>query len=359
MSASGSRRPAARRATHGSSTGSRTTCSTVATADRPTMAVWADRPYYDGDGPSPKPPKSARIVVDRLPNLDAAVAAYRQIRGYPDWTRGATAALVPTKGLPRVAAFDAKFTDGSNEGVDHLWFQLPNRLPAGWYLVTLPAPSHPIQTVLQVTDIAGYLVVSDTKTLVWANDLKTKGPVAGAAVASDGADMGRTGADGTSVVATPAGLNGDGNTSCGDPCFPVVTIRLGEHATMLPADGGDFAGFDLNPYAHATDGTDVLVHLRHRPDTLPAHGHGQPVGRRARPRDRERARVGHHPPLSDPSTRAAARVPLSPRSSHNRTRSEPIQGRSPSMTYPRATTPSSPASARRSSARRISGSIAS
>ncbi len=91
---------------------------------------------------------------------------------------------------------------------DYLWFQLPSRLKAGWYLVTLPAPSHPIQTVLQVTDIAGYLVVSDTRTLVWANDLATKGPVAGATVASDGVDLGQTDADGTRVVATPAGLNG-------------------------------------------------------------------------------------------------------------------------------------------------------
>ena len=222
-----------------------------ATADRPSMAVWADWPYYDGDS-DPKPPKSAPILVDRLPDIDAAVAAYRQIRSYPDWTRGATAALVPTKGLTRVASLDAKLT--VTEGVDYLWFRLPNRLPAGWYLVTLPAPSHPIQTVLQVSDIAGYLVVSDTKTLVWANDLASKGPVAGATVANDGVDLGRTDADGTRVVATPAALKGADDAACGDACFPVVTIRSGARGTLLPADGGDFGEW-FDPFAYAPNGT--------------------------------------------------------------------------------------------------------
>ena len=62
-----------------------------------------------------------------------------------------------------------------SEGV--LWFTLPERLPAGWYLVTLKSPTRPIQAMLQVTDIAGYLVVSETKTLVWANELATGGAV--------------------------------------------------------------------------------------------------------------------------------------------------------------------------------------
>lgn len=202
-----------------------------ATAVRPTIALWVFQDW-DGDIP-PAPPKSARIEVHRLPDLAGAIDAFRQVRSFPRWARRASADLVPTAGLTRVVAFDAPLKDSN--GV--LWFDLPERLPAGWYLVTLPSPTRSVQAMLQVTDIAGYLVVSDTKTLVWANDLASGDPIVGATVAADGVDIGRTTADGSLMVETPGALLPGKGGPCTIDCLPVVTVSLGGRATFLPATG--------------------------------------------------------------------------------------------------------------------------
>ena len=241
-----------------------------ATSERPEMAVWAD-PAAEDKGDQ-APPKSTRIVVDRLPDLDTAIAAYRQVRAFPDWARGSSAPLVPTKGLVRVADFTAKLTPVD---VGYLGFLLPKRLAAGWYVVTLPSANHPVQSILQVTDIAGYLVVSDTKTLVWANDLATKGPISGATVAADEVDLGQTESDGSRMVATPAILKGSSSGSCTDECVPVVTVRSGDRALFLPAERGalgelsDFYGFDVRtPVAPYWSTFNIDRTLYRRTDTV-------------------------------------------------------------------------------------------
>ena len=81
--------------------------------------------------------------------------------------------------LTKVLSLDARFADGPEDGEGALWTALPEPLPAGWYLVEHPAKAYPAQAILQVTDIASYLLVTDTKTLLWANDLATWRPAHG------------------------------------------------------------------------------------------------------------------------------------------------------------------------------------
>ena len=208
------------------------------TAERPTIGLWAF-------GENPVPPKTVRIEVYRLANLDAGVAAFRALRTRPDWSRWSTDGLVDTKGLQRVVAIDTRL----NPSREAFWVQLPNKLPAGWYLVQQPIGTRPSQTVLQVTDVAGYLAVSDTRTLVWANDLKTRRPIVGATVASDGTRIGRTDARGLAVGTTPKVLLAESTQTCALPCVPVVTVRTTDgRQIFLPATsdwdmGGDWMGF--------------------------------------------------------------------------------------------------------------------
>ena len=125
--------------------------------------------------------------------------------------------------------------------------------------------------MLQVTDIAGYLVVSETKTLVWANDLATGGAIAEAAVMAEGAELGRTGVDGSLIAKTPASLMQRGDASCTTGCVPVVTVRAGDRAIFLPATGprdgeGKGSGFDQSRldrarYWHVFD-TDRTLYRR-------------------------------------------------------------------------------------------------
>ncbi len=139
--------------------------------------------------------------------------------------------LVPTAGLTRVVALDARLQD--SEGV--LWTELPERLPAGWYLVSSRPPRRPIQAILQVTDIAGYLVVSDTKTLLWANDLATGGPRSPAPSPVRGRGPGSArAADGIAARGDPAERRARAPLgSCADPCVPLVTVRDGDRAAFL------------------------------------------------------------------------------------------------------------------------------
>ena len=172
---------------------------------------------------------------------------------------------MPTDRLTRVEAFDANLRN--EDGT--LWFRLPKALPAGWYVVTLPSSTRPIQSILQVTDLAGFLAVSGTKTLVWANDLASGRPIPGARVTAGSADLGQTDADGVRIVDTPAGLAETRDGPCGDDCSPVVTVRSDSQGVFLPVnragDGEDSYGGPSSSsgdrYWHAFD-TDRTLYRR-------------------------------------------------------------------------------------------------
>ena len=262
-----------------------------ATADRAIIALWAF-PESDDRDTAPTP-KTARIEVHRLVGIEAAIAAFGQVRAAPRWARQTAVALVPTKGLARVAALDAKLHDVDGT----LWFQLPKRLDAGWYLITVRSGTRPVQTVLQVTDIAGYLVVTDTKTLVWANDVGSGRPVAGATVASDGVALGRTGADGTGIVDTPVRLK----TAPGEPCTKASFAS--DHRPIrgsrdLPA--GDCSEptrrRDLRAGSGIGFGRQLLDDRRHRSCHLSPDRHGQHLGPGTRARHGRGPGLGHGSP---------------------------------------------------------------
>ena len=210
---------------------------------RATLGIWAYLDWVDQEE-EPKPPASAEVAVYRLADLPAAIDAFQEIRSAPRWTQRASVSLIPTDGLIKVLTVETPLHE--LEGA--LWFELPEVLPRGWYIVEAVTPSTPIQAMLQVTDIAGYLAVSDTKTLVWANDLATGEPVVGAVASMDATDLGRTDADGMLLADTPPGLvpNDEG---CVERCAPVVVVRAGDRAAILPATGsrdpdGKGAGWD-------------------------------------------------------------------------------------------------------------------
>jgi hypothetical protein len=205
-----------------------------ATADRPTIALWYFGEVSD-EPDGPKAPDTVPLEVYRFPDQTAAIDAFQHLRAVPSWSQWNANQPVPTSGLTLVAGLDAHLENAAGT----LWTRLPEPLPAGWYLVRYPSATHPAEAVLQVTDVAGYLMVSDTQTLVWANDLATGEPIAGAAVAADGASVGSTKADGTMIVDTPPTLLPGSESTCVDGCEPVVTVSSGGRSAFLPATGAN------------------------------------------------------------------------------------------------------------------------
>jgi hypothetical protein len=197
-----------------------------AVGSAPAIAIW-------GFGGDQKTPATARLEVYRLPGLEAAIEAFRRLRAVPGWSRWSSDGLVSTADLPKVLALNAKLNDykGSH------WVSLPDPLPAGWYLLQLPTGTRPSQAILQVTDVAAYMAVSETRTLVWANDLATKGPIAGAAVATSLGELGRTDSGGMLMADTPSALR-PAAKPCPDPCEPVVTVTTSDgRSAFLPGAG--------------------------------------------------------------------------------------------------------------------------
>jgi hypothetical protein len=199
----------------------------VPSTGRPDLPIWG----YNADGSAPT---KARIEVYRLRDIGAAIDAFRQLRGSPRWAQWSTDSAVSTTGLRRVMAFDARLRRGG----DSLWFRLPATLAPGWYLVQRPSPKRPTQVVLQVTDVAGYLTVSSSRTLVWANDLVTGRALPGAIVDLDGRELGRTDAKGLLLADTPASLLAEsprrGSVAAPDP---VVVVRAADRSMFIPAAG--------------------------------------------------------------------------------------------------------------------------
>jgi hypothetical protein len=168
---------------------SRRTCSIVdgGSTDRRRVVL----PGLRGRG-QPAPTADERSARD-LPvdGLDAAMDTYRAIRAYPRWTRLFAADLVPTGGLTR--SCPSTLVSRRPRGpVD----ELPDRLPAGWYLIQLlPDPADP-------GDAAGDGHRELPRGLRYQDPAlderpRDQGSLSGAVVATAGTDLGRTGADGT------------------------------------------------------------------------------------------------------------------------------------------------------------------
>ena len=222
--------------------------SESATAERPIVGLWSSS---DEDAATPP---TTTIEVFRLADLSSAIDAFRSLRTQPTWALWSTEGLVDTTKLHRVVSANVRLE--ARRGA--YLVRLPERLPAGWYLLQDKDGPMPIQTVLQVTDVAGYLAVSETKTLVWANDLATGKAIAGAVAALGGTEIARTNSDGLAIGSTPASLTSVTDGACTDPCDPVVTLRTGDgRAIFLPTDrshdkladyGGDLYWSDANPH---------------------------------------------------------------------------------------------------------------
>ena len=215
---------------------------------RPVLEVRPDEPVALAVGVDVKEDGTSAVSstpyeLYQLPTLDLASAAALRLIGRPGWADWPASQLVDTSGLRRVASGTAPLTLalGLNYGIDSL--QLPVKPDPGWYLVVLPNGNRPAQAVLQVTDLAGYVLTSRTRTTAWVNDLATQSAVAGASVdVVGGPSLGRTGSDGLVTAATPASLINVWNDS-GVRSPHLLTITARDGRTLLAPLGMDGGGY--------------------------------------------------------------------------------------------------------------------
>lgn len=175
----------------------------VAPGDPPLIGLDAERPYGAED--KRRPLASIDLTIHRLPGIVSALEALRTLREAPDWMTISDAGLVATAGLPVVATVRARVVLlGSDRWNGLAYAAMPTPLERGWYLVVRNRPQRDQQLILQVTDVAAFVQVTSTSSVVWANDISTGRPMDGAVLWTDrGQRVAATRSDGTAVAVLP------------------------------------------------------------------------------------------------------------------------------------------------------------
>ncbi|MDO8617248.1 MAG: alpha-2-macroglobulin family protein [Dehalococcoidia bacterium] len=174
----------------------------AATQETPALALF----QYSSTGTPDAGLITLPFGVYRFADRDAFLASLDQFTAIPAWARATRGRFaVDHAGLEQVASFDAEVRTLGQYGDRYV--QFPQPLPQGYYLVETTFAEKPVQALLQVTDMASYLSVSGTRTLLWVNDVAAKAPLAGAAVTAVGGGLSATtGADGVAFFETPPDL---------------------------------------------------------------------------------------------------------------------------------------------------------
>ena len=197
-----------------------------AAADTPYFPVYAERNV------------TLAVSVYRYKDAPAYIAALSKVDQVPWWAQyGRSQFYEEPAGLTRVSSFSATAVEYPDYG-SYLVF--PEPLKPGYYLADVKLAESARQVRFQVTDLSAYVAVSQTQTLVWLNDLKSKGPVPGARVTLSGTGASaNTDAGGVATLTTPPE-----STQPDKRAAVFLTARVGDREMVIPG----VSGFDAYMY---------------------------------------------------------------------------------------------------------------
>lgn len=198
---------------------------------------------------------NAKVSVGafRFSGQEDFIKALRGRDAVPSWASlNRQSHRIDTAAMQKVAGFEASLEKFDSSG----YFVFPEALPIGYYVVDAAMSGYvKTQVLLQVTDVSAYVVTSDTKTMVWSNDVKTKAPIAGAkANIVDGPSLsGATDADGILTADTPNALKDERMPSerranpfnHAAPRYLTITASDGQSLVVLEQNAVGY--FDMSP----------------------------------------------------------------------------------------------------------------
>ncbi len=174
------------------------------------------------------------VKVYQYPSLQSFSTDFTTKISLPSWASNSIRLhRLPVSSLNKVLEFSSPIQKQTYTS----FFQFPQTLPKGFYLVEVNVNNVYTQALVQITDLSAYLSVSGTKTLVWVNDISSGAAVAGAKIDLSGKEQ-ETGSDGVAYFDTPISIL-DGNEGS-------ITIRQGSNLLLLPAK-------DSNQYYYSSD----------------------------------------------------------------------------------------------------------
>ncbi len=163
-------------------------------------------------------------------SLDSFIAALDKKDSVPSWAYlNYQRNDIPTSKLNKVTGFDQEFPVNSNT---QQFVKIPQTLPAGYYLIDSKWDDDRFQTFIQVTDIGMYIAKSETKTIIWLNDLSDKKPIENATINLIGdKNSFKSDSKGIAYFNTPADSSDSSDSSSYD--YNYFKVTTGDKKTSL------------------------------------------------------------------------------------------------------------------------------
>jgi hypothetical protein len=145
-----------------------------------------------------------QMGVFQFSGSDEYLSVLKQRNEFPAWAYyERQRQIIPLDKLTKRFDFQPKV----EQFQETTFFTLPEALKSGFYLLQTQIGSQIFQTLIQASDLAAFASVSETKTLVWVNNIKTKAPVGEVTVELIGGEKNfKTGNDGVALFDTPKAL---------------------------------------------------------------------------------------------------------------------------------------------------------
>ena len=159
--------------------------------------------YLSNGGTFTPPSIKAKSVIYAYNDFDSFLNAIKEKNTIPYWAYSYSKEFVPVTDLQKVVEFE-QIINENNARNGSTYLKVPQALPEGYYILDSSWQDVRFQTFLQITNTGIYISESNTKTLVWLNDLSSQKPIEGASIKFESSDeTNYTGADGVAFFNSP------------------------------------------------------------------------------------------------------------------------------------------------------------
>lgn len=132
------------------------------------------------------PQIKAQIGIYAYKDFDSFFEAIENKNSIPYWARSYSKNFVPVDSLQKVLDFEQVLNEDNSRYYGQTYIKLPQKLPEGYYVLDGNWKDVKFQIFLQITDTGIYIAESNTRTLVWLNDLSTQEPIEKASIKFNG-----------------------------------------------------------------------------------------------------------------------------------------------------------------------------
>ncbi|WP_010245975.1 dockerin type I domain-containing protein [Acetivibrio cellulolyticus] len=144
--------------------------------------------YMIGGGTFTPPTITTKNSIYAYNDFNSFVSAIEEKNVTPYWAQSYNKKFAPVDKLQKVLEFEQVLNEDSTERYGNGHLKVPQTLPEGYYVLDGYYKDIRFQTFLQITNTGIYISESNSKTLVWLNDLSTQNPIEGASISFIGCD---------------------------------------------------------------------------------------------------------------------------------------------------------------------------